>query len=562
MMRVGRVSVLAAALAAALTAVPARAEPDAGAYLAARAALRSGDFTGAATYLLTAIVADPDNPALVNSALAAYVGTGQIGAAAPLAERAIAEGWRSQLANMVHVATLTEAGDWAGILADLDAGRSVSQLTDGLTRGWALIGAGDIQAGLAAFDAVADTRGMRPFGLYLKALALASAGDYEGADAIFAMAPEQGMIRSRRSVLAHAQVLSQLGRAGDAVALIDASFPGGADPVLDALRSRLAAGETVPWTFVRNARDGLAETYYTVAGAIVDETEDSNVLFHGRIALALRPDFTEARLLVAQILDRLEQYDLARAAFAEIPPDDPAFAVAELGRAEALRKLGELSAGTEVLDRLARDRPDFLPAQIRLADFLRLGERTDEAIAAYDRAIALTPAGDPTLWRLYYARGTLAFRQDDWTAAEADFTRALDLSPDQPAVLNFYGYSLLERGEKLDQALEMVRRATDADPQNGAIVDSLGWAYYRLGRLPEAVETLERAVALEPGDATINDHLGDAYWAVGRAREARFQWSRALSFDPAEADAERIRAKLDHGLLDAAQPVDMAGSGG
>lgn len=562
MMRARRVSVLAAAVAAALTAVPAGAEPDAGAYLAARAALRSGDFSGAAAYLLTAIVADPDNPALVNSALAAYVGTGQIGAAAPLAERALAEGWRSQLANMVHVAVLAENGDWAGVLADLDAGRSVSQLTDGLTRGWALIGAGDMQAGLAAFDAVADTRGMRPFGLYLKALALASAGDFEGADAIFSLAPEQGMIRSRRSVLAHAQVLSQLGRNPDAVALIDATFPAGADPTLDLVRARLAAGETLPWTVVSNARDGLAETYYTVAGAIVDETEDSNVLFHGRIALALRPDFTEARLLVAQILDRLGQFDLSRAAFAEIPPDDPTFAIAELGRAEELRKLGDLSAGTEVLARLARDQPDFAPAQVRLADFLRLGERTDEAIAAYDRAIALTPEDDPALWRLFYARGTLSFRQDNWPAAEADFTRALELSPDQASVLNFYGYSLLERGEKLDQALDMIQRATDADPQNGAIVDSLGWAFYRLGRLPEAVETLERAVALEPGDATINDHLGDAYWSVGRAREARFQWSRALSFDPAEADAERIRAKLDHGPEEAAQPLDVAGSGG
>ncbi len=137
----------------------------------------------------------------------------------------------------------------------------------------------------------------------------------------------------------------------------------------------------------------------------------------------------------------------------------------------------------------------------------------------------------------------------NWPAAEADFEKALALRPDQPSVLNYLGYSYLERHEKLDEALGMIERAVAARPDDGAFVDSLGWGLYRLGRYDEAVTQMERAVELMPIDSVVNDHLGDVYWAVGRTREAEFQWSRALSFGPTdETEAARIRRKLEVGL--------------
>src|SRR5690606_22346998 len=128
-------------------------------------------------------------------------------------------------------------------------------------------------------------------------------------------------------------------------------------------------------------------------------------------------------------------------------------------------------------------------------------------------------------------------------------------------LLNYYGYSLVDRGEKLAEALEMIERAVALDPRNGAYIDSLGWAYYRLGRFEDAVITLERAATLESADPVVNDHLGDAYWRVGRLREARFQWLRALSFDPEEADAQAIRHKLDFGLAEETGAAMVADGG-
>jgi tetratricopeptide (TPR) repeat protein len=221
-----------------------------------------------------------------------------------------------------------------------------------------------------------------------------------------------------------------------------------------------------------------------------------------------------------------------------------------------------------VLTALTRSHPDLGQVHATLGDTLRVMRRDAEANAAYTRALDLYPAGDPALWYLHYVRGITFYRLDNWPQAEADFRSSLSLSPDRPQVLNFLGYSLVERGERLDEALGMIERAVALDSQNGAIVDSLGWALFRLGRYQEAVVHLEAAASLLPTDPVINDHLGDVYWAVGRQREAQFQWSRALSFGPEEAEAQRIARKLEVGLdavlaAEGAPPLQVAeGQGG
>ena len=168
--------------------------------------------------------------------------------------------------------------------------------------------------------------------------------------------------------------------------------------------------------------------------------------------------------------------------------------------------------------------------------------------------LSLTPAeGAPVRWVLFYSRGIAHERSGDYDQMERDFRAALEIEPDQPQVLNYLGYSMVEQKRNLEEALEMIERAVAASPQSGYIVDSLGWVLYRLGRYDEAVLHMERAVELMPVDPVVNDHLGDVYWAVGRQREAEFQWSRALSFideedSDSEADPVRIRRKLDVGL--------------
>jgi tetratricopeptide (TPR) repeat protein len=554
-------------LALALAAGPALAEPAPGAYLAARSAGVADDLAAAAQWYADALQSDPENTVLLDRNLTVLVGLGDFGAARPIADRLIAAGADNQLANMVLASVAATDGNWTGLLADIDAGRAVGPLVDGLTRAWALVGQGKMADALVAFDTVTATPGLRAFGLYHKALALAHTGDFESAAAIMSLPPQDGFQRTRRSVLAEVEVLSQLDRNTDAIALLDQAFGTAPEADIAALRARLEAGEAVPFTFIPDARSGLAEVYFSVAGTLLEEADPIIVLLYARVALALRPDHVESMLVVAEMLQRLGQFDLAGQAYALVPAESASFESAEIGRAEALRLAGNVDAAIEVLTQLARTYPERPAVHARLGDLLRRADRNEEARAAYTKAIDLLGPQSPGAWIVHYMRGVTEHELENWPAAEADLRRALDLNPEQPQVLNYLGYSLVERGEKLDEALDMIERAVAGDPQNGAIVDSLGWVYFRLGRYDEAVIQLEKAAALEPVDPVINDHLGDAYWAVGRTLEAQFQWHRALSFDPDEAEATRIRRKLDIGLdavlaEEGASPAALADGGG
>lgn len=522
--------------------------PDAGAYLAARNAASRSDYAAAGKWYDTARVADNDNPALLEGSVIADLAMGNIDAAKPTAQALRDGGFASQVGNMVLIADAALRDDWTGILADLDAGHGVSPLFDGLTRAWATLGLGNMTEALTAFDAVIATDGMAPYGRFHKALALASVGDYEGADAILSDPGPGATAFSPRAVIARAQVLSQMGRNDDATAALEAAFGPSLDPALADLRKRLAAKETLPFDIVTDPRDGVAEVAFMIASLLAVETRDDYTLQYARVAQLLAPQNADAAMLAAALLQNLGQYELAAAAFARVPQDAPAFVNAELGRIDTLRSSGDTAVATEVAQSLARSHPDLPYVQSKLGDVLRdAGDKTG-AIAAYTAALDLFPESDPNRWLVLYTRGVIHHDLDQWSDAEADFRAALALNPDQPQVLNYLGYSLVERGEKLDEALGMIERAVADQPDNGAIVDSLGWVYFQLGRYEDAIDPMEKAASLEATDAVVNDHLGDAYWAVGRQREARFQWQRSLSFDPEPELAARIRAKLARGL--------------
>ncbi|MEM9757275.1 MAG: tetratricopeptide repeat protein, partial [Pseudomonadota bacterium] len=300
--------------------------------------------------------------------------------------------------------------------------------------------------------------------------------------------------------------------------------------------------------FVVTPEDGVAEVFYTVARGLGTQNGGVIALIYARAAVVLRPDHSDAILIAAEMLEADGQLQLAAETYRTVPDDDPLSLAAEIGRANALFALGREDTAVEVLEQLARDYPDLATVHATLADTLRRMERYADAIAPYTRALELSDTTQETTWFLFYSRAIAYEREDLWDEAEADFRMALELNPEQPQVLNYLGYSLVEQRRNLDEALDMIERAVAAEPRSGYIVDSLGWVLYRLGRFEEAVEPMERAVALVPTDPIINDHLGDVYWMVGREREAEFQWQRALSFDPEPADAERIRLKLEIGL--------------
>ncbi|MCU0826405.1 MAG: tetratricopeptide repeat protein [Tabrizicola sp.] len=542
--------ILSALALAAVLGTPARAEDgDAGAYLAARIAETENDFRAAAGWYGKAILADSDSPRLLEGAILAELGNADFPLAIEAAKRL--KGLNdepSQLAEFALIADEAQREDYAAILAAEANGRDLGELVNSLTEAWAKVGQGSMSDAIAEFDALTETEGLEAFGYYHKALALASVGDFEGADEILSGRAAGPIFVMRRGIFAHAQILSQLERNADALALLDRSFGTDPDPVVDALRLRLQAGEPIPFDTVRNARDGIAEVFFTVGTALNGDADPVYTLLHLRVAGYLRPDHTDAILLTADVLETLGQHQLAAETYATFPPDDPNYVSAEIGRAGSLRSDGKADAAIEALQVLARSHGNLVSVQFALADMLRLEERFDEAEIAYTAAIDLLPEVTEDDWVLFFYRGICHEQSKDWAAAEVDLRRAIELNPTQPQVLNYLGYGLVDRGEKLEEALGMIEKAVAGAPQEGYIIDSLAWAYFRMGRYEEALEPMERAVQLEKFDPIVTDHLGDVYWMVGRKLEARFQWRRALSFEPTEKDAERIRRKLEVGL--------------
>ncbi len=542
-------AVFAAILAAGSSVAVARGLS--GAYLAAIQADLRNDYAVAAEYYERALQQDRGNSAILQNAVIAHVAVGDIETAllrsADLEQAAPGH----PVANVVMLADAFAREDFDAADALLDSGgEAVNPLLRGLLSGWVEAGRGNFEAAQAVFDAMDQNDALKAYGQYHKALSLALVGDFVSAQTIMAGEADQPLHLSRAAIAAHAQILAQIEREDDAMALLDEALSSGfPDALLDDLRERLARGEEVVFDQVTAARDGAADAYITLADALDSEESIRVALIHTRLAAHIRPDLVEARLLAGEILEQQGRFDLATEALSSIPETSPWFVTAEIRRAETQREAGDPESGIATLQALVAAEPDQIEAHSALGDALRSTERFAEAADAYGAAIALIDAPTAVHWVLYYTRGISLERSDQWDAAEADFRKALELEPDQPLVLNYLGYSLVEQRRDLDEALEMIEQAVRGQRDDGYITDSLGWVLYRLGRYDEAVPHMLRAVELVPDDPVINDHLGDVLWMVGRAREARFQWRRALSFGPADdLDMDRIRRKLDVGL--------------
>ncbi|WP_338549255.1 tetratricopeptide repeat protein [Roseovarius phycicola] len=553
------------------SAVSAQASEDVGAYLAARQAIVSHDFDTAAQYFTQALTKDTSNPAIMESTVFSFMALGNIESAVPVAKRIDEEGLRSQVAFIALIADAVQNERYDEVLERIETQRGVSALADGLIAAWVEMGRGDMVSALARFDQVAGQRGLRSFASYHKALALAAVGDFESAEQIFSGGEDEPLQRTRRGTIAWAEVLSQLERNDEAIALIDDAFGGNLDPQIAALRAELETGLPVPFSLVSDAQDGVAEVFYSLGQILLSEAGRDYTLLYARTAQFLNNDHVDSVLMAAELLEDLGRYELATEVYRSVPRDHPSFTAAEMGRAESLRRAEKTDAAIEVLEQLRITHPELPLVHVSAGDLYRQNERYEDAVAAYDQAISLYEETGTEQWFVFYARAISHERLNIWEKAEADFRKALELNPDHPQVLNYLGYSLVEKQIKMDEALSMIERAVERQPDSGYIVDSLGWVLYRLGKYDEAIVHMERAAELMPVDPVVNDHLGDVLWAVGRQTEAEFQWKRALSFVDEEnpspdVDADRIRRKLEVGLdivleEEGAPPLEVADDG-
>ena len=318
-------------------------------------------------------------------------------------------------------------------------------------------------------------------------------------------------------------------------------------PIISAAIADLKAGKTLD-PLVKNADQGAAEVLYGLGSAGGRQGDEVAAMVYLRLSLYLWPKNGLTLITLADIYDRLKQNEEAIAVYEGVPQISVLRTTADIQIAQLLDNLGKKDESQKYLQQIVNDHPDDEDALLALGNSQRGDKKYADAAATYTKAIAASTKPEKTEWPLYYFRGISYERDKHWDKAVQDFRKALSVYPDQPLVLNYLGYSWVDRGENLDEAFKMLHKAVELRPSDGYIVDSLGWAYFKLGKYDEATKELERAIDLKPGDPTINDHLGDAYWRMGRKLEAHFQWNHARDLGPEPDDKAKILEKIDHGL--------------
>ncbi len=532
-----------------------------GSYLVGRLARSQHDTEAAARFFGRALVRDPENEMVLENTFLMEAAEGNFDKTQSLARRLIERKASHRLARMWLAAADVKARKFKSAdenLLKAAGGGPIGELTTTLARAWVKLGDGNSAAALAALDNSRISSAARTYIQFHRALI----ADLSGRQALAGREYEAVFLQDAgtpRIALAYARHLASRGdfkRARSVLVSHISKVGGEAQPMVGALLKQLD-GSRVIRLLVESPEQGFAEVFYGLGEALAGEGGVSVGVIYLQMALALRPASAEALAALANVYELTRRYDRAITAYERIPAGTPMQRAIDIRKSVNLNQLERIDEAKLLLERLAAEQPDDRRPLITLGDIMRSHKRYAEAVTYYTRVIELTPKPEAQQWVYWYARGTSYERLKKWPLAEADLLKALELQEDQPLVLNYLGYSWIDQNRNLKRGMAMIEKAVAAKPDDGYIVDSLGWAHYRLGNFTEAVRYLERAVELRPEDPTLNDHLGDAYWRVGRQREARFQWDLAVTLKPEPEDLGKIKAKLEKGLppLPVVKPV-------
>jgi tetratricopeptide (TPR) repeat protein len=513
-------------------------------YVRGRYAWASEEIGRASSYFAGALAANPADKLLLRRTfdLALAAGNKEVALKAGAQLAKIEPG--DATVGLLQVVSAFERRDWAAA----DRARAAlgevgpAAFASPVIEAWTLVGRGKKKDALARLSPDTHSGFARAYVAEHRAHVLSAIGRHaEAADAYRALIGADG--RTDRLRLAAAEAMQRADRRDEALRMLDGGLR---DPVVVEARERLAAGKPIGGA-IADPRRGLAELLTRIALDLARERPLPVSLVMARLATFIAPEAGEPWIVTADILARGGQSEPALAALKRVPADAPLALMAQARAAGVLQGAERGAESVALLERVVASGGRF-DDWARLGEAYQAAERYADAARAFDRSLSLPGGGGAERWYLHFARGSARERAGDWAAAQADLREAIRLAPQQAAPLNYLGYAMLDRGEKLDEARTLIERAVALKPDDGYIVDSLGWAHFVAGRYKEAVATLERAVAAVPDDATISEHLGDAYWRVGRRVDARFAWKAALDAGP-EPDAKaRVLAKLDYGL--------------
>jgi tetratricopeptide (TPR) repeat protein len=522
-----------------------------GSYLAARHAGGERDAAAAAAYYRAALRGDPRNNELLNRTFLAVLANGEVDEAVRLAERVLQADKSDRIARLVLGVRDIKQKQYP--LARRELAQSVrgpiTDLAATLLSAWTMASPAEARASVDSIDKLSGADWYAIFKDLHAALILDLAGQKKDAAKRFERAYKHDPT-ALRIVQSYGSFLSRQGSTPEAAkvfAVFEESLP--RHPLVVEATNDLQAGKKLP-PMIDSVQAGAAEVLYGLGAALGRRGGEDLGLIYLQLALYLVPSHPLALLSLGDLYEAMKKPELANKIYERVPANSPLLRNAQIQMAMNLDTLERPDEAKASLEKLVTANPGDLEAIMALGNVLRSHKQFGECADVYSKGIATITKSEKSNWVIYYFRGICYERAKQWPKAETDLKQSLELYPEQPHVLNYLGYSWIDQGANLDEGMRMIKRAVEQRADDGYIVDSLGWAYYRLGNVEEAVKHLERAVELKPEDPTINDHLGDAYWKVGRVLEARFQWSHARDLKPEPEDLVKIEAKLQNGLPD------------
>lgn len=534
-----------------------------GSFLAARVALDDNDDAAAVRFLERAFEFDPDNEKLRQDYFVALVSNGKLEKAAEIARSTKNLGSRKNLAGYVLAAESMRKRSWKNAIVSLKdvSGVDLDKTLREITHAWALQGEGKTDEALTRIAELDGPEWINVMKDYHSGLIANAGGKADlAAEKFQAVLDNRAVISILtetyiRAVEAMARNRSQAGDKEKATEVINYGLSLLPSHMPFKQIQTLVQTDKVLKPLITSPQQGMAELFYNIATAIRRDGGESFAKNYLQISYSLAPKSDVIQIALAELFLQQGDYEKSNTYYDAVAETSPFSRIARLEKATNLSRLDKKEEAIEKLKSLIESDPSDLTGYTTLGSVYAREERYRESAEVYDKAVGIIGLPQSHHWNLFYRRGIAYERLKEWEKAEPNFLKSLELSPNQPEVLNYLGYSWIDQGINLEEGMDMIRKAVELRPRSGFIVDSLGWAHYRLGEYEKAVEELERAVALMPQDPTINDHLGDAYWKVGRKLEATFQWNIALASKTPPDNPDEIKRKLEEGLE---KPVEGA----
>jgi tetratricopeptide (TPR) repeat protein len=527
-----------------------------GSYLAARHAGGQRDVAAAASYYRAALRGDPGNNELLGRTFLAVLANGEVDDGVKLAERVLQVDKNDSIARLVLGVRAIKQKQYRVARRELvqSVRGPITDLAATLLSAWTMANPSEAKRATESIDKLAGADWYAIFKELHAALILDVAGQKKDAARHYERSYKLDPT-ALRVVQSYGSFLSRQGNNADALkvfAAFEEALP--RHPLVVEATSELNAGKKLP-LMVDTPQAGAAEMLYGLGAALGRRGGEDLGLIYLQLALYLAPSHPLALLSLGDLYEAMKKPELANKTYERVLLNSPLHPYTQIQSALNLDALDRTDEAKASLEKLIAANPTDLEAIMALGNVLRGRKQFAECADVYSKGVETISKLEKSNWVIYYFRGMCFERAKQWAKAEADLKKSLELFPDQPHVLNYLGYSWIDQGVNLDDGMRMIKRSVEQRADDGYTVDSLGWAYYRLGNMEEAVKQLERAVELKPEDPTINDHLGDVYWRVGRVLEASFQWSHARDLKPEPEDLTKIEAKLKSGLPDDTAPA-------